>query len=181
MDKIIFYINFISIILVLLLTITYAFYIVSYENTYIIIRFFAFVILIAAIYLALNKNTYIPHIGHTIIPFSLLSDEKIPINSNKTHIISLSGIDNDNRIIYWEINEKDLANFNNYFNIFDNYINYSNAGISIIRNEKTAIYLNCSNENNIINNNSIKKHIYYRIINKKTSILSPINYLYIEC
>ncbi len=167
MNDIDIWIHIFSIIIILFFSIFYSVYIILYPNVYLIIKFIAFIILICSIYIALNRNTYLPFLGYSVFPSKLLNNEVSPLNANLTGILDIDEIDNT-IIVYWgAMNKGHIHN-----NPKEAYGDYSNSGIAFVKNKKATIKFNCPD--NYIVGYDVKKHIHYRIIKPNSIMMSPV-------
>ena len=107
------------------------------------------------------------------MPTNIIVHEKNPPNSSIDYTLLLNGVKNGTKVIYW-----DEKSNNNNINPIEIYNNYTNSGVSIVMNNKANITLFCQYK---INNNSIKKKIFYRLQCPETGIISSILIIYINC
>lgn len=129
--------------------------------------------LIAIIYLMMNRDTYLPFLGPTVMPPSAFSeyqqekfDKKITINVPKDQ--SEAAI----KVIYWaaEPGEEKMSPR-------EAYKNFTNYGVSLIKDNKADAFIRCPSSYNVNRFGHMKqlpKHLHYRII-YNSGIISRVN------
>jgi hypothetical protein len=147
------------------------------------VRILSFIVIISSIYLATNRDTYLPFLGKTILPQPLTKSEKIPEGANVDYILNLNGYSNGSKVFYWGAklnNKKGITP-----NPLDIYGDFTNSGISTVKNEKAIIKFYCPDKYSVKSshkNNSNHYHdIHYRIECPDTGILSSIRTVKVEC
>jgi len=88
---------------------------------------------LAALFIGLNRDSYLPFLGQTLIPCSVLTPQT-PENADiETHVLASPGT----KILYWaaEPANKDLNEINDWHHA---YLAYRNAGVAITDNTGVA-------------------------------------------
>jgi len=160
-----------------------SFYITLSNYNPIFIKFISILLLISIFYLIFffPKNLFLPFLSHSIFPPSLIPNQLYPPNSNVKINLDLFYPDGS-KIIYWA----SVHDYHDHNKIFDNpsnaYNDYRNSGIAIVNNNKAVIHINCPNQYKIPPfNNTLKKHIHYRIATPNNPFLSDVKTIYINC
>ena len=81
---------------------------------------------IAAIYVGIRRDTYLPFLGDTVLPCSLLK-ESVPEHADTE--VTVSGLEPDAKVLFWaaEPATTGLARINNWQRA---YLGYANAGVT---------------------------------------------------
>jgi uncharacterized membrane protein YuzA (DUF378 family) len=146
------------------------------ENEEITEKILYIVITLSAVYIMLQRKTYLPFLDVTVVPvnkFLIETKQKdfeleITVNAGKGE-----------KIIYWASNKKDPKNkeMNDYIKA---YGDYENSGISLIDiNGKAKIYIKCPQEYLVKFNKIIPKHVHYRVVSKGK--LGPVKTINLKC
>jgi uncharacterized membrane protein YuzA (DUF378 family) len=157
--------HIILIILVLLGALNYGFKVFNYDFMEYIknvhMRQFIYVIIsLSALLLAFQRDTYLPQFGPSMIPSNAFK-EYHNFDTQSIKILANGGI----KIVYWA---------NNSINSDNGFNNYENSGIVPVDDDNTAtLYFKCPE-------NTLPKHIYYRIIYQNGTISNVIT-LNIDC
>lgn len=128
-------------------------------------------IVLAAIVLMINMTTWLPFLGETVLPGSL-----IPLRPGKGDIVVEVNVKPNTRIAFWAAkhnNESELPL------VEDAYADYSNSGVvmsdasgkAILRIDPGTSYI-------VPNNKVIKKHIHYRELDRQYGMIGPVKTAY---
>jgi hypothetical protein len=186
------YMHMIAIILILAFTIFYGLLIIISPNVYMIVKLMSIIVLIAAIYIAANRNTYLPFLGYTAIPPSVFQHEMIPAGYNVSYVLSLDGVADDTYVLYWgAMTSRDALSCGDTSkckemlrkNPIDAYGDYSNTGIVRAKDGKATLYFNCPDKYQVGNimKKTLERHIHYRLIHPKNPIMSPVHTAFVKC
>lgn len=144
------------------------------------IRVLCIIVLMSATFLTLNRNTYLPFLGITALPPTLFEKEMVPVGSTQTYILQLKDVEDGTRVIYWGSKPNESKNRSPK----EAYDDYSNTGISIVRDKKAILKFNCPEEYNVwieFMPKIVDKHIHYRLVYKNDPIISPVFTEYVKC
>jgi uncharacterized membrane protein YuzA (DUF378 family) len=129
---------------------------------------------LSGLYLLLQRDSFLPFLGHNVIPTSFKKD--IPTQQNTTTpnvniSIDIPEEDNWTHIIYWAANPKknEGSSSTTPMSWQEAYGNYENTAIlPISKLQKTIVVsLNCPQEynvNTIFNTKLLPKHFHYRFV-----------------
>ncbi len=133
------------------------------------------------IYLGTNKNLYLPFLGYAALPPILFQKELTPSGATETVTLTLNNIPNDTKIVYWAAtSSKDKNTI--HPNPVEAYGDYSNTGITTVKNNKAILYFNCPDRYNVGTfKKTLNKHIHYRLIYPNSPMLSPVYTQYVKC
>lgn len=82
---------------------------------------------VAALYVGFRRDTYLPFLGETVLPCSLLR-EQTPNHADTD--VSISGLEPGAKVLYWasEPDTKGLAKINDWRRA---YLDFANAGVTV--------------------------------------------------
>lgn len=177
MENIDVWIHIFSVISVLVFTIISTFLSIILKKTNIFHKFLLLIVMISAILLMINRNTYLPFLGSSAVPYVFFQKDLVPEGATITQEIHLKDIKDGSRLIYWGANKKknDISP-----NPKEAYGDYSNAGVTEVKDNKATLLFHCPNAYNAFNK-TIDRHIHYRIIDKDSALLSPVYTIYVKC
>ena len=171
-----------SIIIILVFSVVYSLLILFSMNIYATIKLLSVLVFIAAIYIGINRNTYLPFLGHTAIPPSIFFQEKVPQGSNVSYVLSFANDVQDGAyVLYWGALSKDHSTTRP--NPIDAYGDYSNTGIVRVKDKKATLFFNCPDKYAVgsVMPKTLNRHIHYRIIKPNDPIMSPVYTAYVTC
>lgn len=181
------YIHMIAMIIILCFNIVYSILLIIYPDIYIIIKLLAIVVLISSIYISAKRATYLPFLGQCVAPPSLFSQEIAPQGATETYTIELDNIPDGTRVIYWgavssngnkDKSKKSVVKKNP----MEAYGNYSNTGVTTVKDKKAMIYFNCPDKYNVGPfNKTVDRHIHYRLILPDNPMMSQVFTTYVSC
>jgi uncharacterized membrane protein YuzA (DUF378 family) len=134
---------------------------------------------LAAIYLGKNRNFYLPFLGDTILPPSLLKD----LGNNNANISVTVDAVNANMVIYWAAeplpeNEIDGSKFS-----FDAYDKYTNSGVAEVVSGKATLKVSCPQTYWVKKwgiKKTLPKHLHYRLV-YSTGWVSEVKTVELSC
>ena len=112
------------------------------------------IVALAAIVLILNRNTWLPFLGKTVVPGSLFNLHTPP-NANKVLSVNVKP---NSKVIYWAA----LGNSENQ-SVETAYNHYENCGVVMSDNHGVASLLIMDGYGYNTNIGHINKHIHYRV------------------
>ena len=125
----------------------------------------------AAIILALDRTTWLPFLGESVLPSSI-----IPITTNKGDTAVTVKVKPYTKVAYWAAlpnNSSKIPNVN------DAYGNYTNSGVAMSNDKGEVILtLNKGSGYKVPFNKYIKPHVHYRELNNEWALMGPIKTLY---
>lgn len=124
------------------------------------------------------KETFLPFLGDSVFPISLIPNAMTPSQSNFSIDVDLPYPDGS-KVIYWSANPN--PDHKTYDNPQDAYGDYKNCGVAIINNHKTILHLHCPDKYKIPTGIVLDKHIHYRIVRNNNPIISGVKTIFIKC
>jgi hypothetical protein len=165
--------HIIAICIVLFFTFFYSLLIFFNSKIDVIVKIIILIPLLCAIYLGLNRDTYLPFLGKCAFTPRVILNEIIPEGCYEYHNLKLDNIENGTRVIYWgALKDTNVSDTNNV-TPKNAYGNYSNSGIAIVKNNTAKLYFHCPMNYNV-GSRKIDKHIHYRLCIPNNPILSKI-------
>jgi uncharacterized membrane protein YuzA (DUF378 family) len=129
---------------------------------------------LSALYLAIQRDTYLPFLGETVIPVSVFKEHK-PVQSEKEFKIK------DSRatyLVFWASNKK---NGTTVVNVKNAYGNFDNSGVSKFIDGVATISVACPQRYYVerVFKKRLPKHVHYRLV-YPNGMLSSVRTLNVE-
>ncbi len=123
------------------------------------------IIAISGLYMALDMTTWLPFLGESILPSTLVPLTQPP---NPDTFIKINTIPNT-KIAYWASDKKYITDVNEAYN------DYKNSGVVVSDNNGDAILSIIKGDDYIVPSNKlIKKHIHYRTLGNEYQMMGKI-------
>lgn len=143
-----------------------------------ILRLVSIIVFIIATYLFVQRNTYLPFLGPSAVPASLLKENAYPTGSNVETDIKLN-LPDGTRVMYWGATAKDHQENKVYPNPVSAYHDYKNSGITVVNKGKARFRFFCPVKYEVPWGKTLDRHIHYRIISE--SMFGPVETVYVNC
>lgn len=131
--------------------------------------FYIFVGIIALI-IMFNKNTWLPFLGPSVLPHTLVSLKK---NNGNTTIKVI--VKPNSKVAYWTT----TPSLNMNRNVFMAYEDYSNSGVvQSNENGEALLVINKGTGYNVPTGKYIKPHVHYREITSDLGMMGPVKTVY---
>lgn len=125
-----------------------------------------------AVIFLLKRDNWLPFLGQTVFPKGLLK-ENIPVEFDKQ--IKANVGQGNAKVIYWASNDTKNENTN----VFDAYGDFSNGGITTSDSKGNVTFkFNTGTGYVVPNGKYIKRHIHYRVMKDKYSMLGRVRTLF---
>jgi uncharacterized membrane protein YuzA (DUF378 family) len=121
------------------------------------------IISLSAVYVMLQRKTFLPFLDVSIAPVSKFLKESKQKDVELEIVIDAKG---GEKVIYWASNKRDPddKSINDYLKA---YGDYDNSGISTVdKDGKAKLYIKCPQEYYVKHNKILPKHLHYRILTK---------------
>ena len=172
-----FYTHIFYITTVLIFVIYYSVSMLLDGSKHIVVKFASIIALFCAIMLSIQRNTYLPFLGKTVLPPILFQNEISPRSGNETLTLNFQNVEDGTILIYWGA----LSSGEDKSSPEIAYGDFSNTGVTTIRNNRADVYFNCPDAYNVgIFNKKINKHIHYRMMSSN-GIMSQVFTKYVKC
>ena len=176
------YIHMAIVFVTFLYTLTISIYILFNDDYNIFIRIISIFIIAIIIFLSAKKETFLPFLGLTFIPYTLICEPKVPKGANLSYTIDMSDYEDGTKIIYWAANNNP-DNLKIIEDPFIAYKDFNNVGVSVVKNGKANVQIFCPNKYKVkkVFDKILERHFHYRIIFKDNGFLSPVMTVNIKC
>jgi hypothetical protein len=176
------YIHMIILLIIFLYTLLIAAYILFNDEYNIFIRIISIFVIAIIIFLASKKETFLPFLGLTFIPNTLLCEPKFPNGANLNYTLDMHDYEDGTKIIYWAANNE-TDSLKIIEDPFSAYKNFNNVGVSVVKKGKADVRIFCPNKYKVkkVFDKILERHFHYRIIFKDNGFLSPVMTVNIKC
>ena len=130
-------------------------------------------IALSALYVGFSRNTYLPFLGETVLPCSVLKERK-PENADlKVRILAPAG----RKVLYWATDPVDKNNLKSWQ---EAYGNFENAGVVVADGDGSALlHVKKPQPYLVPLRTQIEPHVHYRICGKD-GMMGPVKSIFIE-
>jgi uncharacterized membrane protein YuzA (DUF378 family) len=138
-------------------------------------RIFFIIVAACAVYVGSSRDSYLPFLGQTVLPCSVLQ-EKIPDKAElKVRIIAPAG----HKVLYWA-SEPDSDAKHTLKNWQEAYEGFENAGVAIAESDGSALLqVRRPQAYWTMPGNRLEPHVHYRICGNN-GMMGPVRSLFIE-
>lgn len=161
-------------IIIFLFALYQSIYILLNEKTSVFLKVFAFLVLLYVIYLGSFRNTYLPFLGPTVLPASLLKDSVENPKAN-VHAKLFVNVPDDTKVIYWAAQPSDTV----FETPFEAYNKFANSGVATIKNNQTTLHVECPSSYKVPGK-TLKPHVHYRVV-YPNGMLGSVQTLFVQC
>jgi len=169
-------IHMVSIFTVLMFSLFSSLYILVRNDLHVLVRFGSLIIFVIAIWLMFRRDTFLPFLGSTVIPITVLSNDVAPEGANKEVSVPIDAPDGT-RVIYWGAKESESVQPNPWVA----YDDYSNAGVTTVKNGEAIMQFFCPGKYHVPSGKLLQHHIHYRTCCKKNVMMGPVQTVWIKC
>ena len=121
---------------------------------------------IAALYLASNRNTYLPFLGETVLSPSLIRDSGV--ERKNANIIVEVDAEGASSVMYWAAEPLGEGMSDGKKFAYDAYGNFKNAGVAEVVNGKATLKVECPQKYWVkkfgVMKKTLPRHVHYRLI-----------------
>lgn len=135
----------------------------------------AIVSILFALFLFVQRDTYLPFLGHAAVPASLLKEASIPDGANVSVQIPVDAPDGT-KLIYWGAKPSDVV----YPTPWDAYDSFTNAGVTLVKNGAVTIRFHCPSKYRIPSGRTLNRHVHYRVAGEN-GMVGPVQTKYVNC
>lgn len=147
------------------------------ESTY-ILKSISVVAFIAAGFLLIQRDTYLPFLGRTAMPPSMLKDIVAPTNSN-VEIDLIVDAKDGSKVIYWGA-EADSGSGKVIETPQLAYNKYENAGVAVAKGGKATVRFFCPVKYQVPWGKTLDRHIHYRVVSDG-GMVGAVHTTYVNC
>ena len=173
------YINIFGLILIFLFAFINSIDIIVSNNYDVLMKLFAFIIILFIVVIASNRNIYLPFLGKTVISPNVIANEMHPLGANEELKLEVNYPDNT-KIIYWgaKSTNKDIIQSSPEIA----YGDYTNSGVAIVKNKLVKLMYFCPDKYAVKPlNTKLNRHIHFRALVPNSAMLGEVKTAYIKC
>lgn len=119
---------------------------------------------LATIYLSTKKSFYLPFLGKTILPPSILKKMNNSMKANNSITVDAP---NAESVIYWAADPLDAKQIDGSKYAFEAYNKYANSGVAEVVSGKAVLNVNCPQKYWVSKmgiKKTLPKHLHYRLV-----------------
>lgn len=131
---------------------------------------------VCALYLAFQRSTYLPFLGETVMPCSLLK-EQTPEAANYEKRVAIQGP--GRKVLFWaaEPDTEHLEKINDWRKA---YLGFHNAGVTIVGEDNTAVLkVRTPQPYTVPMKGRLEAHIHYRVCGNN-GFLGPVQTVFLD-
>jgi len=167
--------NFILIVMILLFALYEAIVIIMNDKlNNISLKVFAVIIILSVMYIGMQRNVYLPFLGPSVLPASLLKSDFALNNASRYYKVPMKDKDGL-KVVYWASKPSDKI----ISNPWKAYEDFENAGISTIQRGHAMMYVDCPSSYRV-RGRVLSPHIHYRIV-YPNGILGEVKTVFVNC
>jgi hypothetical protein len=163
-------------IVIFLFALYQSIYILFNDKTSIFLKGISIIVFIYVIYLGSYRNTYLPFLGPTVLPASLLKEADEKPKANNIHAKLFVNMPDGTKVVYWAAQPSDKV----FETPFEAYNEFANAGVAIIKNKQAILHVDCPASYYVPGGKKLSPHVHYRIV-YPNGMLGSVKTLYVQC
>lgn len=138
------------------------------------LKLVAVFVMVATIYLGIHRNTYLPFLGPTVLPSTLLKDVT-DTKMGEVHVKVAIDVPDQTRILYWAASpSKSIVE-----NPYEAYNEYTNVGVSSVKNKEVILHIDCPASYKVPTK-VLSPHVHYRVV-YPNGLLGSVKTVYVKC
>ena len=126
---------------------------------------------VAALWVAFKRDTYLPFLGRTAMPCSILSD-RVPEHADKQ--VHVDGLEPGAKVVYWaaEPATEGLARIRTWQQA---YLDYANAGVATVDGDGHAVFHVRKPAGYVVpGGRGLTAHVHWRVCQGGEGMLGPV-------
>lgn len=167
-------VNMLSFILIFVFTIYQSVYIIANERTSLFLKVIATCVLIATMFVGSLRTTYLPFLGRTVLPASLLKDVSDAKAGDVVVKVPVDAPDGT-RVVYWASKSADTVIETPY----EAYAEFKNSGVALVKDKVATFYIECPSSYKVPYA-TLRPHVHYRVALPK-GLLSVVKTVHVDC
>lgn len=140
-------------------------------------KLIAVVVFFAVIFVGSQRNTYLPFLGPTVLPGSLLKEPVTEVKKDATQATLFIDAPDNTKIVYWAAKPSEGVIFEDPYKAYNDY---SNAGVTVVKNKQAAFVVDCPSSYKVPSGYTLKPHIHYRVV-YPNGIMGQVQTLFVKC
>ena len=166
--------HLISIALILLFALYQSIYLLIQDKVGVWMKVLAVVVLVCVVVIGFRRDTYLPFLGVTVMPSSLLKKPEPAVGNIATKLYL--DVADGTAVVYWASQPSDAI----FEDPFTAYAGYKNANVAIVKNKQADLVVDCPSKYKIPSGRVLQPHVHYRVVDKK-GLLGPVQTVYVTC
>ena len=143
----------------------------------------AVIALMAAIFLATQRNTYLPFLGDTAFPTGVLMIDQLENEENLKDrpmriTVPMSDVPDQTLVVYWAA--KVSSDSKVITSPQEAYAGSMNGGVARVKDGKAVFAIGCPAEY-IVRGSAMKRHVHYRVQLEKGGMFGPVRTINVNC
>jgi uncharacterized membrane protein YuzA (DUF378 family) len=136
------------------------------------------ILALAGLYLASDRTTWLPFLGDTVLPGSLIPLKQNTNKSGQQTIITVQ-VKPNSRVAYWASLPTDTNADTNIPWVEQAYADYSNSGVILAdRNGHANLLVTIGSDYTVPGNKIIERHVHYRELDQQYGMIGPVHTTY---
>lgn len=164
----------ISLVLIFLFTIYQSIYILMNEKTSLLLKTIAVIVLTLTVLVGSLHTTYLPFLGRTVLPVSLLKDVSDVKAGDITVKVPVNAPDNTH-VVYWAAKSNDSI----VKTPSEAYAEFKNSGVALVKDKFATFHIECPASYKVPYT-TLSPHVHYRIA-QPNGLLGIVKTLHIDC
>lgn len=143
-------------------------------------RIVATLVIMASLLFLVSRETYLPFLGTTVFPSSLLGADRGPAAGATAPLefsVPIDGAKEGARVIYWAAAPDTKIVPNPY----DAYGAFENAGVATVKNGAVSLKLHCPASYKVPSGKVLKRHVHYRVCCEQRGMLGKVRTAFVSC
>lgn len=173
------WLHMVSIACILLFSLYSTLFFVISRDVGMLVKIIAMIVFTATIVMMFRRDVYLPFLGYAAFPPSLIPNKDVvPEKADKEiELVLGTHVPNGTAVIYWgALPSNNVAQSPKLA-----YGNYSNMGVSHVKNGKVLVKFACPSQYKVRAGMKLNRHIHYRLCYPQHGLLSPVFTEYVRC
>ena len=145
------------------------------KNDNMIFKAVGAIVFFSALWLAAQRDTYLPFLADAAFPAALVKDAYIPDHANVETVVNVNE-PNGTKIAFWGALPSDKVATNPRVA----YSDYKNAGVAEVNNGKATLKFWCPSKYNIPFGMTLDRHVHYRVLDAN-GMMSSVKTVFVKC
>lgn len=161
-------------VLILIFALYEVLFVLFSSNSSLFFKFIAVLVFLAIISVGLQRNTYLPFLGPTVLPPIFLQNEVQPEGANFTFTVDMPEAEG-RKIMYWGSKPSKTL----FEDPYTAYGEYKNSGITTVKNGEAKFVVFCPSSYRVPGT-LLSPHIHYRVV-EPNGLLGEVKTVFIQC
>lgn len=139
-------------------------------------KLFSLLVLVLALFLLFQRDTYLPFLGPAAFPVGLLKEDMVPKGANVEVKIPIEAKDGD-RVLYWGAMPGNTV----VATPWAAYGKYENSGIATVKDGHVVLRFHCPTKYKVPYGKTLDRHVHYRVCCEPTGMLGRVETTQVNC